>query len=91
MKAFLFTSRIAFLFNLAFLAGLLFRTGAFELPQAVTASMVAAGWFLSPLLNLLVHGWWLLRRSGLPFDRTNGWLPVVNAVIFSIQIFYFFY
>lgn len=91
MKAFLFTSRIAFLFNLAFLAGVLLRTGSFELPQAVTASIVATGWFLSPLLNLLVHSWWLLRRSRLPFDRTNGWLPASNAVIFVIQILYFFF
>lgn len=91
MSAFFFTSRIAFLLNLAFLAVLLLRMGAIDLSQPVTASLVAAGWFLSPLFNLLVHAWWLLRWRNLPIDRMNGWLPASNAVIFVIQILYFFF
>lgn len=91
LKAYFFISRMAFLLNLAFLAGLLLRMGALELPQELTAGLIAAGWVLSPAANGLVHAGWLFYRKCIQWNRGNRWLPVSNAVIFALQIVYFFF
>ncbi|HMO33849.1 MAG TPA: hypothetical protein PKE63_07685 [Lacibacter sp.] len=90
MKVYLFTNRIAFLLNAAFLLIVVLRFVSYELPQGLNATLLVAGLILSPLLNFLVNGW-LLVRTVRREPPVAPLLAVTNLLLFIVQLFYFFY
>ncbi len=91
MKGFLFLQKVAFLLNVLFFVCVFFwAVPKVELPQGLTSFLIIAGWPLSMLVNFLVSVWFLIFLVLRKQNMQPIWLPVVNSVIFIIQLIFFF-
>lgn len=91
MKAFLFFSRVGFLLNLVFIVCVVLRYQPAELfSQSVVSILLISGWFLSVLVNAILHV--QLLALVLMGNRSFS-MPLVlvfNLLVFIFQIVYFF-
>jgi hypothetical protein len=88
MKLLFFTTRLALICNLLFLVCVAIqRTHDFVGNEQLNNYIIILGWFVAPILNLMVNLWWsaLLVMSKAP---TNGrWLFFVNALFLVLQCY----
>jgi hypothetical protein len=92
MKAVLFLSRVAFLFNLLFLLFFIGYMGWFQSKIAyVDGFIVATGSFLPIIVNAVLHIWLVLRLfSGKPNNHIPAWLKSANFLFYIFEIIFFF-
>jgi hypothetical protein len=91
MKGFLFLQRVAFLLNIIFFVCVFFwAVPKVELPQGLTSFLIIAGWPLSMLINLLAIVWFVVFLVLRKQTIQPIWLPVVNSLIFILQLIFFF-
>jgi hypothetical protein len=91
MKGFLFLQRVAFLLNIIFFVCVIFwAVPKVELPQGLTSFLMIAGWPLSMFINLVIVCWFLILLLLRKQTIQPIWLPVVNSVIFILQLIFFF-
>ncbi|RYY39881.1 MAG: hypothetical protein EOO08_08275 [Chitinophagaceae bacterium] len=89
MRLVLFLSRVAFVCNVFFLLALLVRMGLPSKDEAVTGTIVVAGYALAALFNPLVNGIYLvlLLRKRL-LANVPRWLALSNFVFLLLQVQY---
>lgn len=91
MRAVSFFSRFAFICNIFFVVCLLVqRTHDFIGQKDISGVVITLGWFISPLLNLLVcilYTSLFLSRKPL---NVATWLVVANFVFLFLQLFIHF-
>jgi hypothetical protein len=91
MRALSFFSKFAFICNLLFLVCLIIqRTHDFIGSQSVNYFVIPLGWFVSPLINLIVCLWYGARWAGKRPVNTPRWLVLVNFLFLLMQLFIHF-
>jgi len=87
MANLLFFSRVGFLFNLCYLAGLFFRLGLLNSDIILSPSIIIAGNILSVLFNLILFTGYLVsmikKRNIKPVPL---WLAIMNSLFLFIQL-----
>lgn len=91
MKTVSFFSRFAFICNILFLVCLLIqRTHDFIGSKDVTGVIITLGWFISPLLNLLVNILYATRALSKKPLGAPVWLVMTNFLFLLLQVFIHF-
>jgi hypothetical protein len=92
MKAVLFLSRVAFLFNILFLLFFIGYMGWFQSKVAyVDGFIVATGSFLPIIVNAILHIWLVLRLfAGASNKAIPTWLMSANFLFYIFEIIFFF-
>jgi hypothetical protein len=89
MRLLLFFARVAFIFNLFFIACLIFRYNDVVTDQTLKGFVIVVGWLLAPILNfifVLVFLIWKLagKASTAPIP---SWLVSFNIIMLIAQLF----
>lgn len=89
MRFLLFLARVAVVCNVFFLVCVILRYTSIDLEQAVNGIIIVLGWFLSVILNVVVHVILIGRKIVQKQVQLPAFLLIFNLFWFIFQIFYF--
>ena len=88
MRYLLFLGRVAFIFNLFFIACLVFRYNDIVTDQSLKGFVIVVGWLVAPIINFIFNASFLLARlmkkGGL--GTMPGWLFLFNFILLVVQL-----
>jgi hypothetical protein len=91
MKALSFFSRFALICNILFVICLTIqRTYDFLGSKDVSAVVITLGWFISPVINLVVSLWYGIRFISKKPLIVPVWLVAINFLFLLMQLFIHF-
>jgi hypothetical protein len=88
MRLLLFLARIAFIFNLFFLACLIFRYNDIVTDQSLEGFVIVVGWLIAPISNFIFVAIYLIGNllRKIPAGKLPGWLVIFNLVLMILQL-----
>lgn len=88
MKPLLFATRLALICNLLFLVCVAIqRTHDFVGNEQLNNYIIILGWFVAPILNLLVNLWWAVLFISGKSPVSGRWLFLINALFLVLQFY----
>ena len=88
MRYLLFLGRVAFIFNLFFIACLVFRYRDVGTDQSLKGFIIVVGWLIAPILNFIFNASYLLSRliSKGGKGAMPAWLFLFNFILLIAQL-----
>lgn len=88
MRLLLFSGRVAFIFNLFFIACLVFRYNDIVTAQSVKGFVIVMGWLIAPIVNFIFVSAFIIGRLVRNFSSgiISAWLFTFNFVLLAAQI-----
>jgi hypothetical protein len=82
-------TKTAFIFNMCFIAAILFRYFGIVADNSFKSTIVVSGYLLSFVFNAAAASWFviLLLRERNFGNVSNAWLATVNILFLMLQIF----
>jgi hypothetical protein len=93
MKAFLFLTRVGFIFNVIFILCLVLRVWPYAnelFPQWFVGTLVVSGMFLSFLVNMVLSGWWVVLLQMKQQPAQLKLVIIFNHVVLIFQLLFYF-
>ena len=88
MRYLLFFARVAFIFNLFFIACLAFRFNDVDAHQSIKGFLIVVGWLMAPIVNFIFNLCFLLAKviKGAKLASMPVWLIAFNFILLIFQL-----